>query len=89
MLGFRQHVAPIDIPFSLAQLQLPTLLIGVLTCVLILRGARITKIIPPTILGLIGGVIAYYLFAATGFAAHLSPTLRTIPFAWPKCALLR
>jgi len=84
MLGFRQHVAPIDIPFSLAQLQLPTLLIGVLTCVLILRGARITKIIPPTILGLIGGVIAYYLFAATGFAAHLSPTLRTIPFAWPN-----
>ena len=84
MLGFRQHVAPIDIPFSLAQLQLPTLLVGVLTCALILRGARITKIIPPTILGLIGGVIAYYLLAAAGFAAHLSPTLRTIPFAWPN-----
>jgi len=83
MLGFRQHVAVFDIPLSLAQIQLPTLLIGALTCALIMRGARITKTIPPTILGLIGGVVVYYLLAATGFAAQLSPTLRTIPFGWP------
>ena len=83
MLGFREHVAPMDIPFSLAQIQLPTLLVGVLTCALILRGSRITKTIPPTILGLIGGVIAYYLVAMTGLADQLSPTLRMIPFAWP------
>jgi sulfate permease, SulP family len=83
MLGFRQHVIPTDIPFKLAQIQLPTLLIGVLTCILILRGARITRKIPPTIVGLVGGVIAYYALIVAGFSGQLSPTLRAIPFAWP------
>lgn len=83
MLGFRQHVVPADIPANLGQILFPTLFVGVLTCVLILRGARITKRIPPTIVGLIGGITSYYLLAAGGLAAQLSPTLSTIPFAWP------
>lgn len=83
MLGFRQHVILADIPFELAQIQLPTLFIGVLTCILILRGALITRKIPPTIVGLVGGVIAYYALATAGFGGQLSPTLRAIPFAWP------
>jgi SulP family sulfate permease len=84
MLGFRQHIAPADILHELAQIQLPTVLIGVLTCTLILRGARITKTVPPTIVGLIGGVSAYYLLVAAGLSGQLSPTLRTIPFSWPE-----
>lgn len=83
MLGFRRHVPAGDLVFNLAQIQLATLFIGVLTCATILRGSRITKSIPPTILGLIVGVIAYYILAALGFAGQLSATLGSIPIAWP------
>src|SRR5258706_1190563 len=60
-----------------------TLMIGIVTCVLILKGARIMKIVPPTILGLVGGVALYYLFALLGLREHLGPTIGAIPFAWP------
>lgn len=82
-LGFRGHVALWEIPFHLAQVQLPTLLVGLITCTLILKGGLITKAVPPTLLGMLGGVGAYYLFALMGMHSQLGPLVGSIPFSWP------
>jgi hypothetical protein len=50
-------VAPLAIPAH-GRGAAATLLVGVITCMLILKGARLTKRIPPLI-GLIGGIAAY------------------------------
>ena len=74
-----QEPALPDLLANPAQIQLPTLLIGAFTCALILRGARLTKVIPPTILGLIGGIIVYYAAVAAGFEKiRVPPAARTL-----------
>jgi MFS superfamily sulfate permease-like transporter len=83
MLGLKQPISSFGFASLLGAVQPLTLLIGIATCVLILKGARITKVVPPTILGLIGGVALYYLFALLGLREHLGPTIGAIPFAWP------
>ncbi len=83
MLGLKQPMSSFSFASLFGAVQPLTLLIGIATCVLILKGARIIKIVPPTILGLIGGVVLYYLFAALGLREHLGPTIGAIPFAWP------
>ncbi len=84
MLGFPQHVPAFNVPLHLGLIQLPTLIVGVFTCVLIMKGALLTKRIPPTILGMIGGIAAYYLFVLLGFGGQLAPVVGTIPFSWPN-----
>jgi SulP family sulfate permease len=84
MLGFRQHVAVLDIVSSFDKVQPLTLATGIVTCVLIIKGARITKRVPPTILGLMGGVALYYVFVFAGLGGSLGPTVAHIPFAWPS-----
>ena len=69
LLGFRRHVAPLAIPAHLGEAQPLTLLIGVFTCLLILKGARLTKRIPPTLIGLAGGIAAYYALAYCGLGS--------------------
>jgi len=83
MLGLKQPMASFSIASLFGAVQPLTLLVGFTTCVLILKGARVTKIVPPTILGLIGGGAVYYLFALLGLGEHLGPTIGAIPFAWP------
>ena len=83
LLGFRQHVASLAIPAHLGEVQPLTLLVGVITCMLILKGARLTKRIPPTLIGLIGGIAAYYALAYCGLGSELGPLVGSIPFAWP------
>ena len=83
MLGFRRHVSPLAIPASLGAVQPLTLLVGVVTCVLILKGAHFTKKIPPTIIGLVGGIATYYVLALSGLGDGLGPLVGKIPFAWP------
>ncbi|MEO7728304.1 MAG: SulP family inorganic anion transporter [Burkholderiales bacterium] len=83
MFGFRSHISFGGIISQLALIQLPTLFVGVLTCAVILRGSRLTKRIPPTILGLIVGVFSYYVLVALGLGGQLSATLANIPLAWP------
>ena len=83
MLGLRQPLSSFSIVALPGAVQPLTLLVGVATCALILKGARITKAVPPTILGLIGGVALYYLFALLGLREHLGPVIGAIPFAWP------
>ena len=84
MLGFQTHVAPLDLPQNLGNIQWATVLVGVITCVLILKGARFVRRVPPTIFGLFSGIALYYLLAAAGAGEHLSPVIGHIPFALPS-----
>jgi len=88
MFGFKHPVPVLSIPMNLDSAQPLTLVVGVVTCALMLRGARITKFVPPTILGLLGGVASYYLLVAAGLGAHLGPTIGPIPSAIPTLQLL-
>lgn len=82
MLGLAQQV-PVLSAAALGAVQPLTLLVGVVTCVLILNGARITRAIPPTLLGLLGGLALYYLLALLGLRDQLGPVIGPIPLSWP------
>lgn len=88
MFGFKHAVPVLSIPLNLASAQPLTLLVGTVTCALILKGARITKLVPPTILGLIGGMALYYLLVLAGMREHLGPVIGAIPFAVPTLQFL-
>jgi len=83
MFGFGHPVPVLNIPFNLGSAQPLTLLVGIVTVALILRGARVTRLVPPTILGLIGGIACYYLLVLVGLEAHLGPVIGPIPFGIP------
>ena len=84
MLGLRQHVAPWELASNIGLVQPLTLAVGVLTCALILNATRITTRVPPTILGLLGGVALYYALSLAGLGESLGATVGSIPFAWPS-----
>lgn len=83
MLGYSAHVPVTALISHLGQAKLLTVAIGVLTCVLIMRGARVTKRVPPTILGLTGGIATYYVFAKLGLESQLGPVVGNIAVGWP------
>ena len=83
MLGFSAHTPVTALVSHLDQAKLLTIAIGVLTCVLIMRGARVTKRVPPTIMGLIGGIATYYLLARLGLESQLGPVVGSIAVGWP------
>src|SRR5258708_29409637 len=83
MFGFNKPVAVLSSPANLGMVQPLTLLVGVVTCVVILLGARIAKAIPPTLLGLITGGVLYYLFVLLGWGGHLGQLVGKIPVALP------
>jgi SulP family sulfate permease len=84
LFGFPSHVVPWTLPLHLADMKLPNLLVGVITCALVIKGARITKAVPPTLLGMGGGLASYYLFKLAGLDAYLGPVVGAIPFSWPN-----
>lgn len=71
MLGLPAHTPYAAVLFHLDEARPLTIAVGIFTCALIMRGAGITKKIPPTILGLLGGIATYYLFARLGFGQQL------------------
>ncbi|HVZ44243.1 MAG TPA: SulP family inorganic anion transporter [Ramlibacter sp.] len=81
--GFEQHVAAWSIPLHLAEVKWLNLLVGVITCGLVLKGARLTKAVPPTILGMAGGIASYYVLLFLGLHSQLGPVVGAIPFSWP------
>lgn len=83
MLGFPEHVALVAIPSHLGAVQPLTLAVGIVTCVLILNGAKIARTVPPTILGFLGGVACYYLLAALGLHNELGPVVGEVPVGFP------
>src|SRR5688572_1983868 len=67
MLGFREHIPALEVPLSLGTVQAPTLIVGLVTCALIFKGALLTRRIPPTLIGMLGGIATYYLFVLLGW----------------------
>jgi MFS superfamily sulfate permease-like transporter len=84
MLGLKPGVPLADIGRAVASIQPLTLLIGVVTCAVTLNGAKLSKKIPPSILGFLVGIGAYYLLVAFGFRAELGPVIGNIPWAIPS-----
>ena len=78
ILGFPTAMPLADLTGQFASAQPLTLLVGVFSCVLILHGARITRHVPPTLLGLGGGIVLYYLLYALGQAQNLGPVIGDI-----------
>ncbi len=83
LLGLGTQVPLVEIGSYLASIQPLTLLVGVLTCAVILKGAKITGSIPPSILGFIVGVGTFYLIVGLGFRDDLGPVVGPIPLALP------
>ncbi len=83
MLGFREHVPALKLPLSLGMVQVPTLVVGLVTCALIFKGSLLTRRIPPTLIGMTGGIATYYLFVLLGWGSELGPVVGKIPFSWP------
>lgn len=83
MLGLPRRV-PLDaVPGALAEGKPLTLLLGLATVVVIWNGARVSRRLPPALIGLLFGTAAYYLLAAAGFGAGLGPTIGAIPGSVP------
>src|SRR5207253_942770 len=83
LFGFKGHVATWALPMHLGVLKIPNLLVGVITCALVIKGARVTKKVPPTILGMAGGLASYYVLKLSGMGEQLGPVVGAIPFSLP------
>lgn len=88
LLGFRRHVAPLEIIGHLDSAQPLTLLVGVATALSMWHAARVSKKMPPAIMGLAVGSGVYYLVRAVDPAAGLGPTIGTMPPAVPSLSHL-
>jgi sulfate permease, SulP family len=83
MLGLPTHTPYTAVLFHLDEAKPLTIAVGILTCALIMRGAGITRKIPPTILGLIGGIATYHVLAKLGFEQQLGLVLGKIETGLP------
>ncbi|HTY79541.1 MAG TPA: SulP family inorganic anion transporter [Candidatus Bathyarchaeia archaeon] len=83
LLGFRGHVPFRALAGSLGEAQPLTLAVGLLTAVVMLRGQKLTKRLPPVILALLVGSAGYYALALLGLGARLGPVVGPLPAALP------
>lgn len=83
LLGYPSYTPVTALISQLGNAKPLTMAVGVLTCALIMRGARVTKRVPPTILGLIGGIATYYLLVKLGLENQLGPVVGSIAVGWP------
>jgi MFS superfamily sulfate permease-like transporter len=88
LLGFRTPVPLLHVPWHAVEIQPLTLAVGIATVLLIWYGPRLTRRVPPAILGLCVGTGLYHVLRLLGFGVHLGPTLGTIPAVTPSVAPL-
>ena len=88
LLGFRTPVPLFRIPWHAAEVQPLTLTVGIGTALVIWFGSRLTRRVPPPILGLLAGSALYHVLAALGFRSQLGPTLGAIAAVTPSAAPL-
>jgi anti-anti-sigma factor len=81
LLGFRRHVPFGQLASSLAFVQPLTLTVGLLTFLAMWYGPRLTKRVPPVILGLLVGTGAYYALSVSGYGPQLGPVVGPMPEA--------
>src|SRR5437016_1397513 len=79
MLGFRRHVSVGRLASNLAFIQPLTLAVGLLTFLATWYGPRLTKRVPPVILGLLVGSGGYYALSASGYGAQLGAVIGPMP----------
>jgi anti-anti-sigma factor len=78
MLGLPHRLPPSALYAALADAKLLNLALGAATVAVIWIGGRLSPRLPPALLGLLFGTLAYYLLAAAGLEAKLGPTLGPI-----------
>lgn len=61
-----------------------TAVVGLTTMAVMLSAHRVTKRLPPLIVGLAAGVALYHLLAALGFGDQLGPYIGEFHFGWPE-----
>jgi SulP family sulfate permease len=83
LLGLAKRPALAEWPAALAQARPLSVLVAVATLVLVFQAPRITKRVPPLVLGLVGGTLLYHAFRVAGLQGLLGPTLGHIPVAIP------
>jgi SulP family sulfate permease len=84
LLGFRRHVAPLAILGHLDSAQPLTLLVGASTALGMWHAGKVSKKVPPAIMGLAVGTGVYYAVKAVGRGGDLGPVIGTIPRAVPS-----
>ena len=83
MLGLPRRLPPAELLAALADAKLVNLLLGAATVAVIWNGVRLSRRLPPALLGLLFGTAAYYVLAAAGLRAQLGPTIGPIPAGGP------
>ncbi len=83
MLGLGHRLEPGTMLEQLRHAQPLTLAVGVLTCYLMLYAGKLSKRIPPVIIGLFAGIGLYYLFYYLGYVDKLGPFIGEFNFALP------
>lgn len=83
MLGLPTRVPLAGLPEALSQAKPLNLLLGLATVAVIWHGARLSRRLPPALIGLLFGTAAYYLLAAAGLEASLGPTIGALPQSTP------
>jgi len=81
LLGFRWHVPVAKLPSSLALVQPLTLAVGIVTFLATWFGPRLTKRVPPMIVGVLLGGGAYYALSFSGYGAQLGSVVGPMPAA--------
>jgi len=88
LLGLRRSVAPLEIIGHLDSVLPLTLLVGTVTSLAMWYAPRVTRRIPPTIMGLAAGSGAYYVIKAMGYGQGLGPVVGAVPPATPSPSYL-
>jgi sulfate permease, SulP family len=83
MLGLGHRLEPGMVLEQLRHAQPLTLAVGILTCFLMLYAGKLSKRIPPVIIGLFAGIGLYYLFVYLGYGDRLGPFIGEFNFALP------
>lgn len=83
MLGLPHRLPPSALYAALADAKLLNLALGAATVAVIWIGRRLSRYLPPALLGLLFGTLAYYLLVAAGLEAKLGPTIGRIPGGSP------
>src|SRR5207249_4991447 len=84
LLGFRHHVAPLQIIWHLDNVQPFTLLVGAVTSLAMWHVGKLSKKIPPAIMGLAAGSVTYYIVKSLGFGGGLGPVIGAVPSGVPS-----
>ncbi|HUP97423.1 MAG TPA: SulP family inorganic anion transporter [Usitatibacter sp.] len=83
LLGLTWRPALREWPAAIAETRSLSVVVALATLVIVFKGGRFVKRVPPLVLGLVGGSAVYYLLLALGGGAYLGSTLGHIPLTLP------